>query len=66
MNVIHFLCASASAHIFCMFKNVSVFPRVNVDSKRTSDRRQSHARHKYSTRSKFVVFSLTKICPSHT
>ena len=41
MNVIHLLCASTSTHIFCMFKNVSVFPRVNVDARRTSDQRQS-------------------------
>ena len=31
---------------FCMFKNVSVFPRVNVDARRMSDQRQSNARHK--------------------
>ena len=46
MNVIHLLCASTFAHIFCMFKNVSVFPRVNLDARRTSDQRQSNARHK--------------------
>ena len=66
MNVIHFLCASNSAHIFCMLKNVSVFPRVNVDARKTSDQRQSNARHKWSTRSKFAVFPLTEVCPSHT
>ena len=41
-----FLCASTDAHIFCMLKNVSVFPRVNVDARRTSDQRQSNVRHK--------------------
>ena len=46
MNVIHLLCASTSAHIFCMFKNVRFFPRVNIDARRTSDQRQSNARHK--------------------
>ena len=45
MNVIHLLCASTSAHIFCMFKNASVFPRVTVDARSTSDQRQSNARH---------------------
>ena len=34
MNVIHLSCASTSAHIFCMFKNVSVFRRVNVDARK--------------------------------
>ena len=43
MNVIHLLCAPTSTHIFCMFKNVSVFPRVSVDARRTSDQRQSKA-----------------------
>ena len=42
MNVIHLLCASTFEHIFCMFKNVSVFPRVNVDTRRTSNHRQSN------------------------
>ena len=42
VSVIHLLCASTSAHIFCMFKNVSFFPRVNVDARRTSDERQSN------------------------
>ena len=42
MNVINLLCVSASAHIFCMFKNVSVFPRVNVDARRTADQRRSN------------------------
>ena len=46
MNVIHLLCASTSAHIFCMLKNMNVFPRVNVDARRASDQRQSNARHK--------------------
>ena len=46
MNVIHLLCASTSAHIFCVVKNVSVFPRVNVDVSRTSDQRQSNVRQK--------------------
>ena len=46
MSVIYFLCASTSAHIFCMLKNVSVFRRVNVDARRTSDQRQSNVRHK--------------------
>ena len=39
MNVFHLLCASTSAHSFCMFKNVGVFPRVNIDIRRTSDQR---------------------------
>ena len=45
INVIHLLCASTSAHIFCMFKNVSVFPRLNVYmyARRTSDQRQYNA-----------------------
>ena len=59
MSVIHFLCASISAQIFCMLKNVSVSPSVNVDARKTSDQRQSNVRHKQSTRAKFVVFSLT-------
>ena len=44
MNVIQLSCAAAptSAHIFCMLKNVSVFSRVNVDARRTSDQRQSN------------------------
>ena len=46
MKVIHILCASTSAHIFCMLKNVSVFPHVNVDARRTSDKGESNARHK--------------------
>ena len=46
MNIIHLLCASTSAHIFYMVKKVSVFPRVNVDARRASDKRQSNARHK--------------------
>ena len=46
VNVTHLLCASTSAHIFCMFKIVRVFPRVNVDARRTSDQRQSNVRHK--------------------
>ena len=46
MNVIHLLCASTSAHIFFMLKNVSVFPCVNMDARRTSDQRQANARHK--------------------
>ena len=46
MNAIHFLCASTSAHIFCMIKNVSVFPRVHVAARGTSDQRQSNVRHK--------------------
>ena len=46
MNVIYLLCASTSAHIFCMLKNVNVFPCVNIDARRTSDQRQSNARHK--------------------
>ena len=66
MNVIHFLRASTSAHIFCMLKYVSVFPHVNVDARRTSDQRQSNVRHKYSTRSKVVVFPLSEVSPSHT
>ena len=45
MNVIQFLCASTSVHIFSMLKNVSVFPRANVDARRTSDQRQSNVRH---------------------
>ena len=61
MNVIHLLCVSTSAHIFCMFKNVSVFPRVNVDTRRTLDQRQSNVRHQYITRTQFVVFSLTEV-----
>ena len=65
-NVIHLLCASTSAHIFCMSENMGVFPRVNIDARRTSDQRQSNVRHKYTTRSTFVVFSLTEVCPSHT
>ena len=64
MNVIHFLCASTAAHIFCMLKNVSVFPRVDVDARRTSDQRQSTVTHKKSTSSKFVVFSVTEVCPT--
>ena len=45
INVIHLLCASTPAHIFCMFKNVSVFPRLNVYmyARRTSDQRQYNA-----------------------
>ena len=46
MNVIHLLCASTSAHILCVVKNVSVFPRKNIDARRTSDQRQSNARNK--------------------
>ena len=53
MNIIHLLCASTSAHIFCMFKNVSVFLRVNVDARRTSDQRQPNARHTLQTRCVF-------------
>ena len=49
MNVIHLSCAPTSTHTFCMFKNVSVFSRVNVDARITLDQRQSNARHKYST-----------------
>ena len=46
MNVIQLLYASTSAHIFSKLKNVSVFPRVNVDVRRTSDQRQlSNVRH---------------------
>ena len=45
-NVIYLSCASTSAPIFCMLKNVSMFPRVNVDARRTSDQRKSNARHK--------------------
>ena len=59
MNVTHLLYASTFAQIFCMFKNVSVFPRVNVDAWRTSYQRQSNARHKWSTHSEFVVFPLS-------
>ena len=33
MNVIHSLCASTSAHMVCMRENVSIVPRVNVDSR---------------------------------
>ena len=55
MNVIHLLCASTSVHIFCMLKNVSVLPRLNVDARRTSHQRQSNVRHKYTTCSKFVA-----------
>ena len=62
MNVIHLLCASHFLHV----QNVSVFPCVNVDARRTSDQRQSNARHKWSTSSKFVVLRLTEVCPSHT
>ena len=38
MNVIHLglLCASTSAHIFCMLKNAIVFPRVNVEERQSS------------------------------
>ena len=43
MNVIHLLCASTSAHTVCMLKNVNVFPRVNVDARRTSNARHSRA-----------------------
>ena len=56
MNVIHLLCASTSAHIFCIFKNVNVFPRVNLDARRTSDQRQSNARHKY------IAHALNSLC----
>ena len=42
MNVIHLLCASASAHIFFMFKNVNVFPRVNVLVQATCDKLWCH------------------------
>ena len=66
MYVIHLLCASTSALSFCMFKNVSVFPRVNRDARGTSDLRQSNVRHTYIKRSKLVVFSLTDVCSSHT
>ena len=41
LNVIHLLCSPTFAHIFCMFINVSVFPRVNGDDIRTPDQRQS-------------------------
>ena len=66
VNVFHLLCASTSALSLFMSKNVSVFPRVNRDARRTSDQRQSNVRHTYSTRSKFVVFSLTEVCSNHT
>ena len=60
IKLIHLLCTSTSAHNFCMFKNVSVFPCVNIDARRTSYQRQSNViRHKHNARSKFVVFSLT-------
>ena len=65
MNVIHLLCASTSAYTFCMFKNVNVFLRVNVDARKTLDQRQSNVRHKLE-HTKLVVFSLTEVCPSHT
>ena len=45
MNVIYSICASTSAHMFCMIKNGMVFPRVNVDARRMSDQRQSNVRH---------------------
>ena len=65
MNVIHILCSSISAHIFCMLKNVSVFPRVNVDAIITSDQRQSNVsisgEHALNS-----LFSFTEVCPSHT
>ena len=60
-----FLCASTSAHIFCTLKNISVFTRVNVDARRTSDQRQSNVRDKWSTRSEFVVFVDRGLSQSH-
>ena len=67
MKIIHLLCASTSSHIFCIFKNVSVFPRVEIYARRTSDQRQFNVSHKYSTRfNSFVVFSLIEVCPSRT
>ena len=65
MNVIHLLCVSTSAHIFHMLINVSVFPRVNVDARRTLHQLQSNARRKYSTRCKFVVFVDQDLSQSH-
>ena len=62
MNVIHLLYASTSAYICCMFKNVSVFPRVNVYAKE----RQTSASLTLGTSRALVVFPLTEVRPSHT